>query len=61
MKDNIWGIDLVDTKLMSKYNKEFRFLLCFLHTYSKYGCVVPLKDKKGITVINAFLENLRRI
>ena len=52
--DNIWGEDLVDMQLVSKFNKRFRFLLCFINIYSKYAWVIPLKDKKGITITNAF-------
>ena len=45
-RDNIWGADLADMQLISKFNKEFRFLLCVIDIFSKYGWVVPLKDKK---------------
>ena len=45
-KDNIWGADLVDMQLRSKFNKGFRFLLCVIDVFSKYACVVLLKDKK---------------
>ena len=48
-KDNIWGADLADMQLLSKYNKEIRFLLCVIDIFSEYAWVVPLKDKKGIT------------
>ena len=34
-KYNIWGVDLVDMQLISKFNKEFRFLLCVIHLFSK--------------------------
>ena len=34
--DNIWGADLADLQLISKFNKGFRFLLCVTHIYSKY-------------------------
>ena len=27
-KDNIWGADLADMQLISKFNKRIRFLLC---------------------------------
>ena len=57
-KDNIWGADLEDMQLLSKFNKGFRFLLCVTDTYSKYAWVVPLKDKKGITIVNAFQKVL---
>ena len=52
--DNIWGADLADIQLISKFNKEFRFLLCVIDIYSKYAWVIPLKDKKGIAITNAF-------
>ena len=56
--DNIWGVDLADVQLISKFNKGFRFLLCVIDIYSKYACVIPLIDKKGITITNAFQKNL---
>ena len=43
---------------MSKFNKGFRFLLCIIDIYSKYARVIPLKDKKEITITNAFQKNL---
>ena len=52
--DNIWDADLGDMQLISKFNKGFRFLLCVIDIYSKYGWVIPLKDKKGIAITNAF-------
>ena len=53
-KDNIWGADLADMQLLSKYNKGIRFLLCVIDIFSKYPWVVPLKDKKGISIVKAF-------
>ena len=53
-KDNIWGVDLVDMQLLSKYNKGIRFLLCVIVIFTKYAWVVPLKDKKGISIVKAF-------
>ena len=44
--------------MISKFNKEFRFLLCVIDIYSKYAWVIPLKDKKGITITNAFQKIL---
>ena len=46
-------------QLISKSNKGFRFLLCVIDIYSKYACVIPLKDKKGITITNAFQKILK--
>ena len=41
-------------QLISKYNKEIQYLLCAIDLFSKYVFVVPLKDKKGTTIVNAF-------
>ena len=41
-------------QLISKYNKGIRYLLCAIDLFSKYVFVVPLKDKKGTTIVNAF-------
>ena len=57
-KDNIWGADLADMQLISKFNKGFRFLLCVINIFSKYAWVVPLKNKKGVSVVNTFLNIL---
>ena len=56
--ENIWGADLGDMQLISKFNKGFRFLLCVIDIYSKYARVIPLKDKKCITIINGFQKML---
>ena len=45
-------------QLISKFNKGFRFLLCVIDIFSKYGWVVPLKDKIGISIANAFQKIL---
>ena len=62
-KDNIWVVDLADMQLISKYNKGIRYLLCAIDLFSKYAFVVPLKDKKGTAIVNAFqsiLDNSKR-
>ena len=57
--DNIWGADLADIDLISKFNKGIRFLLCVIDIFSKYSWVIPLKDKKGIITISSFQKNLK--
>ena len=47
-------------QLISKFNKGFRFLLCVIDIYSKYAWVVPLKDKKSISIVNAFQSILNK-
>ena len=34
--DNIWGADLADMQLISKFIKGIRFVLCVIDIYSKY-------------------------
>ena len=46
--------------LISKLNKGFRFLLCVINIFSKYAWVVPLKDKKGVSLVNAFQNILKK-
>ena len=55
----ILSADLADMQLASKFNKGFRFLLCVIDTFSKYAWVVPLKDEKGISIVNAFQSILK--
>ena len=45
-------------QLISKINKGFRFLLCVTDIFSKYAWVVPLKDKKGVSIVDAFQKTL---
>ena len=48
------GDDLADMQSLSKYNKGIKYLLCAFDLFSKYAWVVSLKDKKGVTIANAF-------
>ena len=57
--DNIWGTDLADMQLISKFNNGLRILLCVIDIYRKYARVIPLKDQKDITIANAFQEILK--
>ena len=59
-KDNIWAADLAYMQLISKFNKGFRFLLYVIDIYGKYAWVAPLKDKKGIIIVNAFQSILKK-
>ena len=55
--DNIWDAELSDIWLISTFNKGIRFL-CLIDIFSKYAWVIPLKDRKGITITNAFQKVL---
>ena len=53
-RDNIWGLDLADMQSLSKCNKGIKYLLCAIDLFSNYAWVVPVKDKKGTSIVNAF-------
>ena len=59
-RDNIWGVDLADMQSVSKKNKGIKYLLCAIDLFSKYAFVVPLKDKKEISIVNAFNKIIKQ-
>ena len=59
-KDNIWRVDLADMQSLSRKNKSIKYLLCAIDLYSKYAFVIPLKDKKGISVTNGFNKIIKQ-
>ena len=48
------GVDLADMQSLSKYNKGIKYLLCAVDLFSKYEWVIPIKDKKRTSIVNAF-------
>ena len=49
-----WQADLIDVSRISKYNRDHTFLLTCIDVYSKKAWVIPLKNKTGVSIINAF-------
>ena len=45
-------------QLLGKYNKGYRSLLRVIDIFSKYAWAIPLKDKKGISIVNGFQKIL---
>ena len=45
---------------LSRKNKDIKYLLCAIDLYSKYAFVIPLKDKKGISITNAFKKIIKQ-
>ena len=43
---------------LSKYYKGIKYLLCAIDLLSKYAWVIPLKDKKGTSIVNVFKKIL---
>jgi hypothetical protein len=50
----VWGCDLVEMQEWNYQNKGFRYMLNVIDVFSKYAWSIPLKDKKGTTVEQAF-------
>ena len=59
-RDNIWEVDLADMQSLSKKNKGIKYLLCAIDLFSKYAFAVPLKDKKAISIVNAFNKIIKQ-
>ena len=59
-KDNIWGVDLADMQSLSRKNKGIKYFLCVIDLYSKYAFAIPLKDKKGVSIVNAFNKIIKQ-
>ena len=53
-KDSFWGVGLADVESLGKYNQGIKYLLCAINLFSKYAWVIPLKCKKGTSIVNAF-------
>ena len=51
--DKIWAADLVDMQVFSKFNRGVKYLLAVIDVFSKYGWLIPLKDKTGKSVASA--------
>ena len=51
--DEIWAADLVDMQAFSEFNDGIKYLLAIIDVFSKFGWMVPLKDKTGKSVATA--------
>ena len=51
--DKIWAADLADMQAFSKFNRGIKYLLAVIDVFSKYGWLIPLKDKTGKSVASA--------
>ena len=56
--DYIWGADLADMQLISKFSQGIYFLLCDINIFNKYAWDIPLKEKNGIRITNDFQKTL---
>ena len=61
LKDNTWSVDLAEMESFSSKNKNVNYLLCVIDIFAKYAWVKNLKDVKGKTVLNAFIEMINEL
>jgi len=54
--DKIWAADLVDMQSFTKFSRGVKYLLTVIDVFSKFGCMIPLKDKTGVSVSKALKE-----
>jgi len=54
--DEIWAADLVEMQPFAEYNDGIKYLLCVIDIFSKYGWIIPLKNKTGGEVAGAFKQ-----
>ena len=53
-RDNIWGCWFSWCAITEQYNKGIKYSLCAIGLSGKHPWVVPLKDKREISIVNAF-------
>lgn len=58
--DDLWQADLTEFGLYARENKGFKFILVVIDCFSKYLWTVPLRDKTGASVANAFKQILTK-
>ena len=55
-KDNIWVADLAEMEPFPSKNKNVKYSISIIYIFTKYARVKPLKDKKGKSISNSFME-----
>ena len=55
--ETIFGVNLADMQSLSKYYKGIKYLLCANDLFTESARVIPIKDKKGTIIVNAFKKN----
>jgi len=58
--DKIWAADLVEMQAFSESNRGVKYLLTVIDVFSKYGWMLPLKDKTGKSVADASKEIFKK-
>ncbi|GFR07734.1 uncharacterized transposon-derived protein F54H12.3 [Trichonephila clavata] len=59
--NDLWQCDLVDLQHLAEHNNGFRFSLTIIDVFSKFAYVIPLKNKKAVSVTKAFESLLQQV
>lgn len=52
--DHLWEIDLCDMQSFAQYNNGYKFILSVIDVFSKFGWMVPLKNKTAKEITTGF-------
>ena len=52
--NEIWSADLIDLKKLKKYNNGFQYIINIIDLYSRYAWSIPIKNKTGKNIVEAF-------
>jgi transposase InsO family protein len=52
--NDLFQADLADMRNLASYNAGYSYILTCIDVFSRYAFAVPIKDKRGVTVADAF-------
>jgi hypothetical protein len=55
-----WQADLVDVSKLKQYNKQYKYLLTVIDVFSRFAWAIPLKNKQGKSLVQAFKQIFRQ-
>lgn len=58
--DELWQMDLVDLSKLSRFNKNYKYLLTAIDVFSKFAWVLPLKTKSASDMKRVFEDLFTR-
>ena len=52
--DELWQADLMDVRNISRENNHMNYILTIIDVYSRFAYALPVRDKSGLRVLEAF-------
>ena len=53
---DVWDCDLVDVRVLGKFNDNYKYILSDIEVFFKFLHLVPLRSKTGTAVASAFIS-----